>query len=174
MTAMRMKAGTCAVFVLPLALVLAAQGGSAASCKGGAAREDANAAKVTVAAGGSESGVEQGGGKSAEAGTWGGTGVRLEVDERGTARVEFDCAHGTFEKLAPDAEGNFSARGLFVKERGGPARSDESEREGEPARYTGKVEGKTMTLRVSLEGSDEDLGTYTLTHGRGARLRKCL
>jgi hypothetical protein len=104
-------------------------------------------------------------------GTWGGKGVRLDVHEGG-ARVEFDCAHGTLEKLSADAGGNFDVGGTFVRERGGPEREGE-ERAGTPARYRGKVEGQTMTLRVAVEGGDE-LPTFTLAHGAEARLRKCL
>lgn len=171
MTAMRMKAGTCAVLVLPFVLGLAAQGASV-SC-GGAAGGNSNAAGSDGAARGGASGMKQGGGKGVQAGAWGGARVRLEVGETGEARVEFDCAHGTIEKLAPGDDGDFSARGLFVKERGGPARAEGGE-EGEAARYTGKVAGKTMTLRVVLEGSGEEVGSYTLTHGKGTRLTKCL
>lgn len=170
MTRMRMKDLTCAVLVLPFVLGLAAQAGSS-SC-GGVATVNANAG-ANVNAGESKKVEQQGGGKSAEAGAWGGRGARLEVGERGEARVEFDCAHGTVERLALDAEGNFNARGLLVKERGGPVHAGREE-EGEPARYAGKVEGKTMTLRVVLTGSGEEVGSYTLTHGRGARLTKCL
>lgn len=173
MTAMRSKTWTCAVFVLPVALGLAAQGASR-SC-GGAAGGNLNAAASETAARGSGTEVGQEGGnkKRVEPGTWGGPRVRLEVGEKGDASVEFDCAHGTIEKLAPDGGGEFSARGLFVRERGGPVRAEGGE-EGEPARYSGKVTGKTMTLRVVLEGSGEEVGSYTLTHGRGTRLTKCL
>jgi hypothetical protein len=174
MTAMRRKAGTCAVFVLPVALWLAAQVApvSCGGAAGGNVNANAAAAKTAARGGGSE--VEQGGNKkSVEPGRWGGARVRLEVGERGDASVEFDCAHGTIEKLAPDSGGDFSARGLFVKERGGPVRAEGGE-EGEPARYSGKVTGKTMTLRVVLEGSGEEVGSYTLTHGKGTRLTKCL
>jgi hypothetical protein len=108
-------------------------------------------------------GVKQGG--------WGGRGVRLEVKENG-ADVEFDCGHGTMPRLVADAAGNFDVRGTYVAEHGGPVRHDEQPGS-RPARYSGRVEGSTMTMRVTVEGHDEPL-EYTLAHGRGARLHKCL
>jgi hypothetical protein len=171
-----------AACALPLLLALAAQGGSCGD--GGAARgrRDANSATNAKAANagtnagaggrGGEAGMNQGGkSDGAAAGTWGGTGVRLEVGAGG-AEVEFDCAHGTLGRLALDAGGGFDVAGTFTRERGGPVRSDE-EPEKLPARYSGKVEGDRMTLRVAAEGIEETL-TYTLTRGNAGRLRKCL
>jgi hypothetical protein len=116
---------------------------------------------------------EAAGGDDVAAGMWGGEHVRLEVSGDG-AEVEFDCAHGRIKgRLRPGADGRFDAAGTFVAERGGPVREGARE-EGRPARYSGRVRGKTMTLSVRLTDSDEDLGTFTLTHGREAELVKCL
>lgn len=104
-------------------------------------------------------------------GSWGGRGVRLEV-RAGGAEVELDCAHGTTNALALDASGRFDAAGTFVLERGGPVREGE-EPERLPARYSGRVEGAEMTLRVEVEALGETL-TFTLTRGRDPRLTKCL
>ena len=113
-----------------------------------------------------------GGGGDVAAGSWGGQHVRLEV-ERGGAEIEFDCAHGRINaRLRPGRDGRFNAAGTFVAERGGPVREGASEA-GEPARYTGRVKGKTMTLSVRLTDSNTDVGTFTLTHGRAADLVKC-
>lgn len=156
-----------------------ARAANAGAGAGQRAAKNANAANVNTAGAaadadhrGSEAGMGQGGDSGGAAPVaWGGTGVRLEVGAGG-GKVEFDCAHGTLGKVAPDAEGGFDVGGTFVRERGGPVRSDEQP-EKLPARYRGKIEGESMTLRVSVEGLGETL-TYTLTRGRTARLRKCL
>ena len=105
-------------------------------------------------------------------GSWGGEHVRLEVSDSG-AEIEFDCAHGSMGKISPDRDGGFDVSGLFVRERGGPARIG-SEPKGQPARYHGKVAGETMTLYVTLTDSKTDAGTFTLTRGKAAQLKKCL
>ncbi|HEX5705694.1 MAG TPA: hypothetical protein VFX96_00245 [Pyrinomonadaceae bacterium] len=114
---------------------------------------------------------EGGAGEGVAQGSWGGRGAQLDVDADG-ARIEFDCAHGRIERLGTDADGRFDVRGVLVAERGGPARIDEKEVE-RPARYTGKIEGETMTLTVTPEGDEAGAITYTLTRGRGGRLFKC-
>lgn len=105
-------------------------------------------------------------------GSWGGNHVRLEVQE-GEAQIEFDCAHGTLGKIAPDASGNFDVVGTFVAERAGPVRIDETAN-GRPARFHGSVSDKTLTLTVTLTDTGDEVGTYTLTHGKATRLTKCL
>lgn len=182
---------------LPLALLFAlAQGGS---CRGGAATNAANtsnrantpaaaapAPPLNRAAGDGSRAVvaaqgdtavkrtnEAAGGGDVAAGMWGGERVRLVVRGDG-AEVEFDCAHGRIDgRLRLDADGRFDAAGTFVAEHGGPVREGARE-EGQPARYSGRVRGKTMTLSVRLAGPDEDAETFTLTHGREAELTKCL
>lgn len=105
-------------------------------------------------------------------GSWGGEHVRLTVEDAG-AEIEFDCAHGRVEEaLVLDERKRFDARGVFVRERGGPVRKDQAE-DAVPARYTGIVEGDTMALTVSPEGS-ESTGPFSLAKGARARLVKCL
>jgi hypothetical protein len=88
------------------------------------------------------------------------------------ARIEFDCANGSIEEpIAADDHGRFDVTGTYVRERPGPVRPNESK--GEPARYRGRIEGKTMTLSVELAGSDVIIGTYTLERDRLPRIRKC-
>ncbi|MBA3320436.1 MAG: hypothetical protein H0T45_03195 [Pyrinomonadaceae bacterium] len=105
-------------------------------------------------------------------GMWGGNHVRLDVSDA-EAQIEFDCAHGTLGRIEPDANGNFAATGTYVAERGGPVRVDETS-SGRPARYHGSVNEKTLTLTVTLTDTGDEVGTFTLTHGKGTRLTKCL
>ena len=42
------------------------------------------------------------------------------------------------------------------------------------ARYTGRVDGKTLTLTVTLADTGRVVGTFTLTRGSSGRLFKCL
>ena len=105
-------------------------------------------------------------------GTWGGQSIAMEVTDEG-AEIEFDCAHGRItEKIAPDGEGKFESKGVFARERGGPERMGENN--DQPAVYRGSIKEKTMTLRIELTRNNEDLGTFTLTHGKAGRLTKCL
>lgn len=122
-------------------------------------------------AGGVEMGVEPGGGKRLQTGTWGGEHVRLVV-ETGGAQVEFDCARGTLEgPLVLDARGRFVVRGTYVREFG-PIRLNRP-RPSVPTRYEGRLSGRTLTLTVTPEGSEESVGTFTLARGSEGRLRKC-
>jgi len=107
-----------------------------------------------------------------ETGIWGGAHIRLQVSASG-AEVEYDCGHGTIEKMTLDGDGRFDVRGTHTRERGGPVRLGE-EANRLPARYIGKVEGQTMTLRVTLDEAGEEVGAFNLTQGRTARLVKCL
>ena len=121
---------------------------------------------------------------SLPSGNWGGQHVRLDANDSGAA-VEFDCAHGTVDqRIELDGEGRFDLRGTFEVEAGGPATDATAAEEGvansnaagrgRPARYAGRVAGRTMTLTVTLAGADRPFGTFTLTHGAQARLNKCL
>jgi hypothetical protein len=106
-------------------------------------------------------------------GTWGGTGIGLEVTDSG-GTLEFDCAHGSIdEPLLLDAGGRFDAKGRFAREHGGPVREGEKENS-QPIRCTGSVSGDEMTLVLTPEGGDTPIGTYALVHGRHPRIRKCL
>jgi len=111
-----------------------------------------------------------GGSAVIENGTWGGKGIVLDVAD-GVATVEYDCAHGTIERLEPGRDGGFEARGTHTVESFGPTRAGgESAR---PARYTGRVSGDTMTLTVTLADTQEPVGTFSLGRGRRTRLVKC-
>lgn len=105
-------------------------------------------------------------------GTWGGQHIALEVTAEG-ARVEYDCAHGTVdEKFMADAQGRFDLRGTHVREHGGPVRRDETP-DTHPARFTGQVNGDTMTLTLTETDTNETVGTFTLVFGQPPRVMKC-
>ncbi len=105
-------------------------------------------------------------------GTWGGEHILLEV-AAGSASVELDCAHGAVEgAIRLDSQGRFDVGGSFARERGGPVR--EGQEDAHPARYSGSVEGKTMTLTIAVAEGGETLGPFELVRDRAARLTKCL
>jgi hypothetical protein len=105
------------------------------------------------------------------AGTWGGVHVVLVASESGAA-VQFDCAHGAIPgRLALGPDGRFDLAGDLVAEHGGPIRKGEIE-ERRPVRYTGRVEGKTMTLTVELP-DPPSLGPFTLELGNPGRIVRC-
>jgi hypothetical protein len=105
-------------------------------------------------------------------GIWGGPHVRLSMSEEGI-QIEFDCAHGTINTpLVTDAQGRFDRLGTFVREGPGPIRVGRTPG-ARSARYSGRIEGKTMTLNVNLTEPDQPLGTYTLAQGSEGRLWKC-
>ncbi len=105
-------------------------------------------------------------------GTFGGTGAGLDATEK-VIRLTFDCATGSIEgPVALDAEGRFDVSGRFEREGPGPTHPD-SPKGGGTARYTGRLEGETLTLSVRPAGSDQVLGPFTLTRGRVPRIHSC-
>lgn len=105
-------------------------------------------------------------------GTWGGEHIAMEVTDAG-ATIEYDCAHGRItEKIAPNTDGKFEAKGVHTRERGGPTRQGEDNEQ--PAVYRGSIKDETMTLAVELTQNNESVGTFRLTHGKAGRIRKCL
>ena len=106
-------------------------------------------------------------------GRWGGPHIELVSTDSG-ATLEYDCAHGTMvDPVTPDGFGVFVARGVHVREHGGPIREGEIPDQ-HPARYVGRVEGKAMTLTVTLTDSGTELGTFRLVRGEPGRVVKCL
>lgn len=110
--------------------------------------------------------------KAVAAGAWGGAHAQLQVTPEET-RVELDCAHGVIPgPLETDAAGRIDSSGWLVRAGAGPGpRTDAGE--GEPARFRGKVAGKTLTLTITLVGPAQDVGTFRVTLGRPGRLSKC-
>jgi len=106
------------------------------------------------------------------AGVWGGEHVHLDVNSS-SAKIEFDCAHGTIEgPFTVDANGEFSWKGSFARERGGPVRNNDED-SGNPAVYFGSIHEQTMKLTVQLANEKEPLDTFALTQGKDGRIRKC-
>ena len=103
-------------------------------------------------------------------GAWGGEHIVLQVSEKG-ADVEFDCAHGLVSQpITLDKHGDFDVAGTFTPEHGGPVRRDEKTASAS-ARYSGHVDGDTMSLTITL--GKERIGIYTLMRGSRPRLTKC-
>jgi|SRR5918911_808350 hypothetical protein len=144
-------------FSLFAALLLSNFLAQAGSCRGGAAVSKGRGAAMS---------------ETLASGVWGGDHVRMEVGEGGVA-LEFDCASGEIEKpVALDGGGRFDVSGKYSVQHGGPVRRDE-EANARPARYTGRVRGDTLTLKVTLADPAEDAGTYTLTRGSDGHVVKC-
>jgi len=105
-------------------------------------------------------------------GSWGGQGISMEVTDNG-ASLDFDCATGRItEPIVPDSAGKFTAKGLFARQRPGPTRAGD-DNDGQPATYTGVITGDNLTLTITLTRNDEKAGTFTLGHGKPARIRRC-
>jgi hypothetical protein len=105
-------------------------------------------------------------------GVWSGEHVQLTVSDAG-ADVEFDCARGRItQPLAVTTSGDFDVPGTFAPERGGPLRQDGGSTP-QNARYAGRLRNDTLELKVMIPGSTESIGTFTLTRGGTALLKKC-
>ncbi len=107
-----------------------------------------------------------------EAGSWGGQHISMDVGDQGIT-IEFDCAHGAIDRqFETDESGAFEVIGTYVKESPGPVRQGE-ESDAQPARYRGRIDGNEMNVTITLTGTDEVIGTFTLTHGKAPRVFKC-
>jgi hypothetical protein len=105
-------------------------------------------------------------------GTWGGDHASLTVTAT-NATIEFDCAHGALPAPIALTDGAFDTAGDYFPEHGGPIRVDEPVVR-QPARYSGSINARTMTLRVRVAETSQDVGTFTLTLGTNGRVFKCL
>jgi len=105
-------------------------------------------------------------------GVWGGEHVHLDVNSN-SAKIEFDCAHGTIEgPFTIETNGEFSWKGTFARERGGPVTSND-ENSGQPAVYSGSINQQTMKLTLRLENEKDPVDTFVLTRGKDGHIRKC-
>jgi hypothetical protein len=107
-----------------------------------------------------------------QTGDWGGNHIRLHVTANG-GEIDYDCANGQIESpMTFDSRGHFTWRGVHNQEHPGPTREDDPGT-GQPVTYTGWVKGDTMNLTVKRAGTNESIGTFTLTRGGGGRIFKC-
>ena len=105
-------------------------------------------------------------------GLWGGPHIAITVTSA-AAHIEFDCASGDIPAaIAVDIHGGFTVDGVFVREHPGPIRPGEADPR--PARYSGHVDGTTMTINALLLDSNDTLGPFTLALGADPRVVKCL
>lgn len=103
---------------------------------------------------------------------WGGHHVRMKVTPQGAA-LEFDCAHGSVpEPININAKGEFTVRGTYTPERGGPVSRDNPPPD-LPATYKGSIEGETMRLEIMLGEKEQAPQPFILTRGKVGRLVKC-
>jgi hypothetical protein len=105
-------------------------------------------------------------------GKWGGEHLVVEVSGAG-ASLQFDCAHGSVSgAIALDGNGKFDVGGEYVAEHGGPIRVGETESR-RSVRYTGRVQGRTMSLTVELGGDRGSLGPFALGLGNDGQIVRC-
>jgi hypothetical protein len=106
------------------------------------------------------------------AGTWGGEHVALTVTDAG-AHAEFDCASADItQPLTVDRGGRVAVEGVYVREHGGPVRLGE-EPDRPRALFSGRLDGKILTIDITLIESKEIIGHFTVTLGSQPRVRKC-
>jgi hypothetical protein len=105
-------------------------------------------------------------------GNWGGAGVRLVVQD-GTTAIAYVCAQGEItEKLTIDNDGRFDARGVHINRSPGPLYEDKAPKQ-LAARYSGRIVGNKMTLRVVLIDTNTLVGDFELELGKQVRLLGC-
>jgi hypothetical protein len=101
-------------------------------------------------------------------GTWGGVGAGLLVSDQ-EAHVHIDCTKGDIAGPIPlDAEGRFDVAGThnvdaYPVDRGIL----------HPARYAGRLVGRSLTLSVRLTDTGESLGPAVVVFGREPQLGPC-
>lgn len=106
-------------------------------------------------------------------GDWGGSGIRLTVEEKG-AKIEYGCADGEItQKVYFDQKGRFTGKGVHIRISPGPTREDMPP-ERQPAQYTGSISGNSMILKVILTATGASVGEFTLQRGKNVRVTRCL
>jgi len=105
-------------------------------------------------------------------GNWGGIGIGLNVEPTAVT-IEFDCATAEITRnLMIDKAGNFSTDGVYIRRTPGALRIKFPPKR-TPARFEGKIAGKTMTLKITLTETGEKIGDFTLQRGKAPTIRRC-
>ena len=105
-------------------------------------------------------------------GSWGGSGVGLNVEAAAVA-MEFDCATAEIPgSLLIDKAGNFSTNGVYLRRSPGALRTKLPPKRA-AARFEGKISGKTLTLKITLTETNEKIGSFTLERGKSPVIRRC-
>jgi len=106
-----------------------------------------------------------------KAGQWGGQHISMTIAAAST-EIEFDCGRATVPgAIETDRDGRFVTTGTFLQDRLGPTTPNGPAHR--PMRLSGTVKGDDMQVSIVLTDSNEDVGNFTLTFGRTARLVKC-
>ena len=106
-----------------------------------------------------------------EAGVWGGSHWRFDVDSEGFVEVETDCAHGS--SLAEVlTEGNAVSFEITMVGEGGPDAYQVDAAGTVPATVTGTLCDGTLTFTVT--DSEGAISEGSVTHGSEGELFKCL
>lgn len=101
-------------------------------------------------------------------GTWGGENAGLIASDT-SAHVHIGCTLGdTKGPIHPDADGRFELEGKYNVDAYPVDRGIFH-----PARFSGEINGITMTLTVVLTDTARQLGPVTLTYGKEPKMGPC-
>jgi hypothetical protein len=101
-------------------------------------------------------------------GTWGGDNAGLIVSDT-SAHVHIGCTLGDAKgPIRPDADGRFEATGTYNVDAYPIDRGILH-----PARFSGQIVGRSMTLTVVLTDNDRQLGPVTLIYGKEPKMGPC-
>ncbi len=101
-------------------------------------------------------------------GTWGGDDAGLIASDT-SAHVHIGCTLGdTKGRIVPDADGRFLIDGTFNVDAYPVDRGILH-----PAQFTGKIDGRSMTLSVVLTDTGRELGPVTLVLGKEPTMGPC-
>lgn len=104
---------------------------------------------------------------------WGGSGIRISIEQK-SVKIGYACADGEIVgRLKVDSRGNFKANGFHIRQRPGPITLDDKSQR-QPARFEGKIVGKTMTVSIILTETGENIGNFELKRDVAVRLQRCL
>ena len=106
-----------------------------------------------------------------EAGRWGGTGINLQVEGE-SAAVELHSGEAVIRgPFTVDDQGRFDLPGEYRRRFPGPARESNASRS---ARFSGRVTGDSMNLKIVLTDTDETAGEFVLERGQHRRVIRSL